>query len=48
MFIAVDKFTKWVKVKHAASITVAKAVEFVTEIMYRFGKLSPIITDNET
>jgi hypothetical protein len=48
MFIAVDKFTKWVKVKHAAYITVAKAVEFVTEIMHRFGKLSPIITDNGT
>jgi transposase InsO family protein len=43
-----DKFTKWVKVKHAASITVAKAIEFIREIMYRFGIPSNIITDNGT
>jgi hypothetical protein len=36
-FIAVDKFTKWIKVKLAASITVAKVVEFIKEIMYMFG-----------
>jgi hypothetical protein len=28
IFIAVDKFTKWIKVKPAASIIVAKAAEF--------------------
>jgi hypothetical protein len=37
IFVAVDKFTKWVEAKFAASITVAKAVEFVKETMYRFG-----------
>jgi hypothetical protein len=36
IFVAVDKFTKWIEVKPAASITVAKVVEFIKEIMYRF------------
>jgi hypothetical protein len=48
IFIVVDKFTKWIKVKPAASIIVAKAVEFIKEIMYRFGVPNNIITDNET
>jgi hypothetical protein len=48
IFIAVDKFTKWIEVKPAASITVAKAVEFIKEIMYMFGVLNNIIIDNVT
>jgi hypothetical protein len=43
IFIAMDKFTKWIKAKPAASITPVKTVEFVKEIMYRFG-----ITNNGT
>jgi hypothetical protein len=37
-----------VKVKPAASITVAKVVEFIREIMDKFGVPSNIITDNGT
>jgi hypothetical protein len=48
IFITVDKFTKWIEVKPAASITVAKAVEFIKEIMYRFGVPNNIITNNGT
>jgi hypothetical protein len=48
IFIAVDKFIKWVKVKPAASITAAKAVEFIREIMYRFDVPNNIITNNGT
>jgi transposase InsO family protein len=44
----VDKFTKWVKVKSAASITAVKAVEFIREIMYMFAEPNNIITDNGT
>jgi transposase InsO family protein len=44
----VDKFTKRVEVKPAASIIAAKAVEFIREIMYRFGIPNNIITDNGT
>jgi transposase InsO family protein len=40
-----DKFTKWIEVKHAASITMAKAMEFIKEIMYKFGISNNIITD---
>jgi transposase InsO family protein len=48
IFIAVDKFIKWVDVKLAASITPAKVVEFIREIMYRFGVPNNIITNNGT
>jgi transposase-like protein len=48
IFIAVDKFTKWIKVRLVASNTAAKAVEFIKEIMYRFGITNNIITDNGT
>jgi hypothetical protein len=48
VFIAVDKFTKWIKAKSAASITDAKVVEFISEIMYRFSVPNNIITDNGT
>jgi transposase InsO family protein len=48
IFVVVDKFTKWVKVKPATYVTVAKAVEFVREIVYRFGIPNNIITDNGT
>jgi transposase InsO family protein len=48
IFVAVDMFTKWVKVLPATSITAAKAVEFIKEIMYRFGIPNNIVTDNGT
>jgi hypothetical protein len=44
----VDKFIKWIEVKLAASIIAAEEVEFIKEIMYRFGIPDNIITDNET
>jgi transposase InsO family protein len=44
----VDKFTKWIKVKPVASVTTAKEVEFIKEIMYMFGVPNNIITDNGT
>jgi transposase InsO family protein len=44
----VDKFTKWIEVKPAASITTVKVVEFIKEIMYRFGVPDNIIMDNGT
>jgi hypothetical protein len=48
VFIAVDKFTKWIDVKLAASITAAKAVEFIKEIMYMFSVQNNNITNNGT
>jgi hypothetical protein len=46
--VAVDKFMKWLKVKPAASIIAAKVVEFIKEIMYRFGVPNNIRTSNGT
>jgi hypothetical protein len=34
IFVVVDNFTKWIKVKPTISITVVTAVEFIEEIMY--------------
>jgi hypothetical protein len=48
IFSAVDKFTKWIEVKPAASITATKAVEFIKEIMYKFGVPNNMITNNGT
>jgi transposase InsO family protein len=48
VFVVVDKFTKWVEVKPTASITTAKVVEFIREIMYMFGIPNNIVTDNGT
>jgi transposase InsO family protein len=48
IFVAVDKFTKWIEFKPAVSITVAKAVEFIKEIMHKFGVPNNIVTGNGT
>jgi transposase InsO family protein len=48
IFVAVDKFTKWIEVKPAASITTVEAMEFIKEIIYRFGIPNNIIIDNGT
>jgi hypothetical protein len=48
ILVIVDKFTKWVEAEPATSITVAKAVEFIKEIMYRFIIPSNTIIDNGT
>jgi hypothetical protein len=48
IFLAVDKFTKWIKAKLVTTITAAKAVEFILEIMPCFGILKTIIIDNGT
>jgi transposase InsO family protein len=41
----IDKFTKWMEYKPIASLTSAKAVELIQEIMFRFRILNSIITD---
>jgi hypothetical protein len=48
IFVVVDKFTKWIEAKSAASITVARAVEFICKIMYWFGIPNNKITNNGT
>jgi transposase InsO family protein len=48
VFVAMHKFTKWIEAKPTASITAAKAVEFIKGIRYRFGIPNNIIIDNGT
>jgi hypothetical protein len=48
IFVVVDKFTKWIKVKPTTSITAAKVVEFIKENMCKFGVPNNIISDNGT
>jgi hypothetical protein len=45
ILVAINKFTKWIEYKPIASLTSAKAVEFIQEIMFRFGIPNSIITD---
>jgi len=48
LFVAIDKFTKWIEAKPVATITTAKAKEFFQDIMVRFGVPNRIIIDNGT
>jgi hypothetical protein len=45
ILVATDKFTKWIEYKPITSLTSAKAMEFIQEIMFRFGIPNNIITD---
>src|SRR5881394_933094 len=48
LFIAIDKFTKWIEAKPVATIIAAKAKEFFQDIVVRFGVPNRIIIDNGT
>jgi transposase InsO family protein len=39
------EFTKWIEFKPIASLTSAKAVQFIQDIIFRFGIPNSIITD---
>ena len=45
VLVAVDKFTKWIEVKPIKKISSDRAVEFISEILHRFGFPNTIITD---
>jgi transposase InsO family protein len=45
VLVAIDKFIKWIEYKRIASLTSAKAVEFMQDIIFRFGIPNSIITD---
>src|SRR6266540_3821830 len=48
LFVAIDKFAKWIEAKPVATITAAKAKEFFQDIVVRFGVPNRIITDSGT
>jgi hypothetical protein len=45
ILVTIDKFKKWIEYKPVDSLTSTKAVEFIQEIMFRFGIPNNIITD---
>jgi transposase InsO family protein len=45
VLVSIDKFTKWIEYKPIASLTSAKAVEFIQDIIFRFGIPNSIIID---
>ena len=48
VYVAIDKFSKWIECKPLASATAKKAVELFEDIIHRFGLPNSIITDLRT
>jgi transposase InsO family protein len=46
LLVAIDKFSKWVKVPPITNLRAEQAMTFFTDIIYRFGVPNSIITDN--
>jgi ribonuclease HI/transposase InsO family protein len=46
LYVAIDKFTKWVEVELVCSILARSAVKFIRGLVCRFGVPNRIITDN--
>jgi transposase InsO family protein len=46
LLVAIDKFSKWVKVRPITNLRADQVVTFSTDIIYRFGVPNSIITDN--
>ena len=45
VYVAIDKFSKWIEYKSLISATTKKAVELFEDIIHRFGLSNNIITD---
>jgi len=48
LYVAIDKFTKWLEVTPVVKITKGTAVAFLKSIVCRFGVPNLIIADNGT
>ena len=48
LLVAVDRFTKWIKAKPVTSADSTTAVNFVKDIIFRFGVPNSIVTGNGT
>jgi transposase InsO family protein len=48
LFVAVDKFSKWIEARPIVNIRSEEVVSFFTNISYHFGIPNTIITDNDT
>jgi hypothetical protein len=45
VLVAIDKLTKWIEYKLISTLTSTKVVEFIQEIIFRFGIPNNNITD---
>jgi transposase InsO family protein len=45
IFVAIDKFTKWIVYKPLVKYSAAKAIEFIQDIMHHFGMPNRVITN---
>jgi hypothetical protein len=45
VLVAIDKFTKWIEYKPIAKLTSDQVVDFISDILHRFGFPNTIITD---
>jgi hypothetical protein len=45
IYVAIDKFTKWIEYQPLVKFTSTKVVQFMQSIFYRFGMPNRIITD---
>jgi hypothetical protein len=45
IFVAIDKFTKWIEYKPLMKYIVAKVVKFIQDIIHRFGMPNRVIID---
>jgi hypothetical protein len=45
IFIAIDKFTKWIEYKPLVKYSATKVVEFIHDIMHHFRIPNRVITD---
>jgi len=48
LLVAIDKFSKWIEARPIIKIKFEQAVQFFTNIIYRFGVPNSIIKDNGT
>jgi transposase InsO family protein len=48
LFVGIDTFTKWMEATPMVNITHEAAVKFLKSIIYRFGILKRVLTDNGT
>jgi hypothetical protein len=45
VLVAIDKFTKWIEYKPIAKLTADRVVDFISDILHRFGFPNTIIMD---
>jgi hypothetical protein len=45
VLVAIDKFTKWIEYKPITKLTPDRVVDFISDILHRFGFSNTIITD---